>query len=125
MGRVARPGASCSTAAVNAWWVSVAPESLAIHYEISEIRCEQRPDTACRRRLKTEHLSWVVSSSHRNAAGQNFRGGPPSEDPTRPTVQRTSDARQVGGGADRQVGALGEVLPQEAVGVLVGAPLPR
>jgi hypothetical protein len=51
--------------------------------------------------------------------------GLPLEDFAGPVVQRERDRLEVFGGPSRQVSALGEVLAQEPVGVLVRRPLPR
>ncbi len=48
-----------------------------------------------------------------------------SEDLAGSVVEGVSDGLEVLGGPARQISALGEVLAQQAVGVLVGRPLPR
>ena len=55
---------------------------------------------------------------------EGFGGGLPAEDLARSGVERRGDGFEVRGGPARQVGAFGEVLAQQAVGVLVRAALP-
>ena len=56
---------------------------------------------------------------------QRLGGGLPVQGLAGPGVQLISDVLQVLPAVHRQVGALGEVLAQQPVGVLVGAALPR
>ena len=57
--------------------------------------------------------------------GHRLGRGLPAQHLARPAVQPVSNILQVLRGVDGQVGALGEVLAQQPVGVLVGRPLPR
>src|SRR5664280_836336 len=57
--------------------------------------------------------------------GQPLQWWHPSERLARPAVELTGNLVEIPPGVDREVGALGEVLTQETVGVLVGAALPR
>src|SRR5918994_3511018 len=57
--------------------------------------------------------------------GESLRWFHPAKGLSRPPVELTGDRVEVVLVVDRQVGALGEVLPQQPVGVLVAAPLPR
>src|SRR5436190_425290 len=56
---------------------------------------------------------------------EGLGGGAPAEDLAGSGVQRVGDGLEFLGAPARYVGALREVLAQKAVGVLVGAPLPR
>ena len=56
--------------------------------------------------------------------GQQGSRGVPAEGLARPVVELGGDRGQLPGGVDAQVGALGEVLAQQPVGVLVRRPLP-
>ena len=49
----------------------------------------------------------------------------PVEALVRASVELPGDGIEIGLGESRQVGALGEILPQQSVGVLVDTPLPR
>ena len=53
-----------------------------------------------------------------------FGGGLPAEGFTGSTVQSCGDSVQVASGVSAEVGAFGEVLSEETVGVLVGTTLP-
>ena len=55
---------------------------------------------------------------------KDLAGAPEVQTLARPTVQRMDNGAQLLGGDLRQVGALRQILPQEAVGVLVGSSLP-
>src|SRR5215211_1118072 len=50
--------------------------------------------------------------------------GAPSERLARPAVECVGDGGQIAGAVAGEIGALGEVLPEQPVGVLVGAALP-
>src|SRR5829696_5347122 len=54
-----------------------------------------------------------------------FDGLPPLQCLTRPAIQLCGDPIELGLRMQRQVGALREVLPEQAVGVLVRTTLPR
>jgi len=56
---------------------------------------------------------------------QGLGGGSPAEGLAGAGVEGGGDGVEVAGAVSAQVGALGEVLAQQAVGVLVGATLPR
>src|SRR5215217_157277 len=77
-------------------------------------------------------LAGVVSTIAGFASGcrdevlvEDFGRGPPSQRLSRPTVERVGDGGEILGAVSREVGAFGEVLPEQPVGVLVGAALPR
>src|SRR4051794_18685682 len=65
-----------------------------------------------------------VSGSCGEVLVKDLGGGSPSERLAGPAVERVGDGGKVVGAVSREVGALGEVLPEQAVGVLVGAALP-
>ena len=55
---------------------------------------------------------------------EHFAGGVVAEAFAGSVVEFVGDGGEVGGGVMRQVGALGEVFAEQAVGVLVAAALP-
>ena len=55
---------------------------------------------------------------------EGFGGGLPIEGFAGSTVQCCGDSVQVASGVSAEIGAFGEVLSEETVGVLVGATLP-
>src|SRR3954451_280316 len=55
---------------------------------------------------------------------EDLSGGAPSERLARAAVERVGDGGQVARLVAREVGALGEVLAQQSVGVLVSGALP-
>ena len=59
------------------------------------------------------------------APRQRFGWRSPAERLARPAIERRSHGREVIGAVRAQVGALREVLPQQPIGVLVRAALPR
>src|SRR3954464_13832150 len=65
-----------------------------------------------------------VSGCRGEVLVEDLSGGAPSERLARAAVERVGDGGQVAGAVAREVGALGEVLAQQPVGVLVGAALP-
>ena len=65
------------------------------------------------------------STGRRNNLSVRLAWFQPTQGLSRPPVDLSSDSVELGLGVDREVGALREVLAQEAVGVLVAAPLPR
>ena len=64
------------------------------------------------------------SSDERDELVESFRWSIPLEGLARPLVEECRDGVEVLLGVNRKVGALGEELADEAVPVLVGAPLP-
>ena len=78
-------------------------------------------------RLEREILkkAAVSSGGRRNSDGEFISWRDKAECLARTTIESTSDRIQPSLRVDREVGAFGEVLPQEAVRVLVGASLPR
>ena len=56
---------------------------------------------------------------------EGFGGGLPAENLSRSAVEGGGDRLDLGCGPSGEVGAFGEVLAQQPVGVLVGAALPR
>jgi hypothetical protein len=66
----------------------------------------------------------VLSSGHRTTRGQDLDGSLPLEAPPGTVVDLVGDDLELGGGVQREVSALGQVLTKQPVGVLVGAALP-
>src|ERR1700694_4985306 len=66
----------------------------------------------------------AISSGGRDKFVESFRWSIPCEGLAGTCIEEKSDLVEVGLGVDRQVGAFGEELADEAVPVLVGASLP-
>src|SRR5450759_4404579 len=65
------------------------------------------------------------STGRCNSLGERLRWCHPAEGLSRASVELGGDGVEVRLGQAREVGTLGQVLAEQAVGVLVGAPLPR
>src|SRR5512132_3581494 len=79
----------------------------------------------CRRRVKTDPLAGAAASSgDRNDRVEHLRWCPPSQSLSRTIVEGLSDGVQIGRRLQAQVAALGQVLADQPIGVLVRAALP-
>src|SRR5205085_5226980 len=67
----------------------------------------------------------VDSGSGGEVLGEHLGGCPPRECLARSTVERRRDSCELVGAVAGEVGASGEILAQQPVGVLVGAAVPR
>ncbi len=68
---------------------------------------------------------WAVSSRQRNDFSIFLRGSPVTERHSRPPFERVFDDLKVVGRGQAEISSLVHVSPQEPVGVLVRAVLPR
>ena len=66
----------------------------------------------------------ALSAGHRDSSREGFGGCHPAESLSRARIELRRHRIEMGVGMHRQVGALGKILAEQAVDVLVGAALP-
>ena len=85
----------------------------------------RRDGLTARQALANDRSASADSTGHRNTFAESLSGRLEAERLARPLVQLSSDRVELVLRVARDVDALGQVLPEQSIGVLVAAPLPR